>query len=77
MTMVVMRRRRWRPTDDFGSASQASSLGISESLRLASELFEQNTVLFLKVLDHRLLVLIDPTSDGDQEELKVRRHEIK
>ena len=41
---------------------------------LPPELFKQNEVFFLKVFDHRLLVLIDPASDGDQEELKVRRH---
>jgi hypothetical protein len=40
-------------------------------------LFEENAVFFLKVLDHRFLVLIDPAGDGDQEELQLRRHGIK
>jgi len=53
---------------------QASALGIGESLRLAPKLFKQDAVFFLKVLDHRLLVLIDPASDRDHEELQVRRH---
>jgi len=39
-------------------------------------LFEQNAVFVLKLFDHRLLVLIDPTGDGDQEELKLR-HQAK
>jgi len=49
-------------------------LAIGETFWLAAELFEENAVFFLKVRDHRLLVLIDPASDGEQEELQVRRH---
>lgn len=50
------------------------ALGIGEIIWLAAELFEDNAIFFLKVFDHRLLVLIDPAGDGDQEELKLRRH---
>jgi hypothetical protein len=49
-------------------------LAIGETFRLAAELFEEDAVFFLKVLDHRLLVLIDPAGDGEQKELQVRRH---
>ncbi len=42
--------------------------------RTNRELIEHNAIFFLKAFDHRLLVLIDPARDGEQEDLKVRRH---
>jgi len=60
--------------EHFGFARKARTLTIGETFWLATQLFEENAVFFLKVRDHRLLVLIDPASDAEQEELQVRRH---
>ncbi len=46
---------------------------MSDVTRILDDLQRGNAAL----LDYRLLGLIHPTSDGDQEELKVGRHGIK
>jgi len=61
-------------TEHLGFAGQVRTLAIGETFRLASELFEENAVFFLKVRDHGLLVLIDPASDDEQEEWQVPHH---
>jgi len=38
-------------------------------------LFEENAILFLKVLDYRLLMSVHPPREGGQEELKLACHE--
>lgn len=42
--------------------------------RTNRELIEHNAIFFLKAFDHRLLGLTAPACDGEQEDLKVRRH---
>jgi hypothetical protein len=73
VTRVAIPRSSGSP-EHFGFARQARALVIGETFRLAAELFEENAVLVLKLFDHRLLVLIDPANDSEQEELQVRRH---
>jgi len=46
-----------------GFAGEANSMGIIEPLRLATELFQKNTVLLLQIVNHVLLPAIYPASD--------------
>jgi hypothetical protein len=46
------------PAQFLGSDRQASALIIAKAQPLASELFAQDTVLFLKILDDGLLPLV-------------------
>jgi hypothetical protein len=41
---------------------------------LASELFEQNSILLLEVVDHGLRVAVDPTGHLEKEELGLCVH---
>ena len=47
------------PADEPGFASKPDSLGVSEASGFATELFEENAVLFLEVFDDGSLMLID------------------
>ncbi len=40
-------------------------------------MFEEHTILLLEKFDHRLLVLIHPAGDGNQEELELSCHGVK
>jgi hypothetical protein len=62
------------PPDQLGFASKPDSLRVGETLGLTAELFEENSILFLEVFDHRLLVLVHPAGDGNQEELELGCH---
>ena len=66
-----------RPTDELGFASQPDSLGVGEALGFATELFQENAILFLQVFDDRLLVSAHPAGDSDQEELELSRHRVE
>jgi hypothetical protein len=46
------------PPDDLGFPSQAQALSVSETPGFAAELFEDNPILLLKELDHRLLMSV-------------------
>jgi hypothetical protein len=65
------------PADGPGFASKPDSLGVSEALGFAAELFEENAVLFLEVFDDGLLMSIDPSRDGNEEELQLSCHGIE
>src|ERR1017187_8809369 len=65
------------PAAELGFASQPDSLGVGEALGFATELFQENSILFLKVFDDRLLVSAHPAGDSDQEELELSRHRME
>jgi hypothetical protein len=46
-------------------------------LGFATELFQENAILFLEVLDDSLLVSAHPAGDRDEEELKLSRHSVE
>ena len=64
------------PADALGFARQPDSLGVGEALGFATELFQENAILFLEVFDDRLLVSAHPAGDSDQEELELSRHRV-
>ena len=43
----------------------------------ATELFQENAILFLEVFDNSLLALAHPAGDRDQEELELSRHKVE
>src|ERR1039457_2202336 len=63
--------------DELGFARQPDALGVGEAVGFATELFQENAILFLKVFDDRLLVSTHPAGDRDQEELELRRHRVE
>src|ERR1022692_3635371 len=63
--------------DELGFASQPHSLGVGEALGFATELFQENAILFLEVFDHSLLASAHPAGDSDQEELELSRHRVE
>jgi hypothetical protein len=63
--------------DELGFARQPDSLGVGEALGFATELFQENAILFLEVFDDRLLVLAHPAGDRDEQELELRRHRVE
>jgi hypothetical protein len=65
------------PADELGFASQPDSLGVGEALGFATELFQENAILFLEVFDNSLLVSPHPAGDRDQEELEMSRHKVE
>ena len=76
MTSVADFPRR-RPTDELGFPSQPDALGVGEALGFATELFQENAILFLKVFDDRLLVSAHPAGDSDKQQLELRRHSVE
>src|ERR1022692_4503307 len=65
------------PAEELGFARQPDALNVGEALGFATELFQENAILFLKVFDDRLLVSAHPAGDRDQEELELRRHRVE
>ena len=51
------------------SHSKPPSFVILEAKTPAAELAFQDAILFDEVIDHVLLMAVDPTGDGDDEEL--------
>ena len=49
---------------------QASALRVVKTQPLASQLFAQYAVLLLKILDDSLLLLVEPASEGNQNQAK-------
>ena len=54
------------PAQFVGSDRQAQALVVAQAQPLASELFTQDPVLFLKVIEGILLPLVHPASKGNQ-----------
>jgi hypothetical protein len=52
-------------------------LGIGPPNALIAKLLAQCLILGLEVLDHRLLVTVDPTGKGEQEKLEVEVHRLR
>src|ERR1017187_4910831 len=65
------------PADELGFASQPDSLGVGEALEFATELFQENAILFLEVIDDSLLVSAHPAGDKHQEELELSRPRVE
>ena len=51
-----------------------ATLGVGPPDALGTELFAQGSVFGLQVLDDGLLVAVDPSGDGEKEELEVEIH---
>src|ERR1017187_5665055 len=65
------------PAEELGFARQPDALNVGEALGFATELFQENAILFLEVIDDSLLVSAHPAGDSDQEELELRRHRVE
>jgi hypothetical protein len=65
------------PADELGFARQPDALGVGEALGFATELFQENAIFFLEVIDHSLLVSAHPAGDRDEQELELRRHRVE
>jgi hypothetical protein len=65
------------PTDELGFARQPNALGVGEALGFATELFQEDAILFLEVFDDSLLVSAHPAGDSDEQELESRRHRVE
>ncbi|HZM02722.1 MAG TPA: hypothetical protein VFC44_06835 [Candidatus Saccharimonadales bacterium] len=61
-------------TDKLGFSRKPNTLGLREASGFAAELFEENAIFFLEVLDHGLLVSIHSAGDGDKKELELSCH---
>ena len=65
------------PAQFLGSDRQASTLVVVKTQPLASKLFAQDAVLFLKIVDNILLSLVQPACQGNQKQpkgIKCRAH---
>src|SRR5215469_16399453 len=58
------------PAQFLGSDRQASTLVVVKTQPLASKLFAQDAVLFLKIVDNILLSLVQPACEGNEEQPK-------
>src|SRR6516162_4160171 len=58
------------PAQFLGPDRQASALIVIEMQPLASQLLSQHAVLFLQKVDHILLSLVHPASEGNQNQPK-------
>ena len=64
-------------TERLGLRGQATALGIGEPETARAELFPEDAILFLEIVDGVTRLLIDPTGDGYDEEpeyMRKRRH---
>ena len=60
-----------------GFRGEPTALVVSEAQATGAELFPQDAVLFLKIVDDVALLLVDPAGERDQDELewlRQRRH---
>jgi len=64
---TLMRRP---PVQLLGPDGQAAALVIVELRPLVSELLAQDTVLFLNMVDHILLPLVQPAREGNRKQAK-------
>jgi len=67
VTIVAMSRKTRRPSILAFVASR-SPLIVREPQSSSAKLFPQGAVLFLKVVDHVALLLVDPTGERDEHE---------
>jgi hypothetical protein len=64
----------------FGLGRQSTPLVITEPQPPCTELLAQNPVLFAKVVDRMNVLLVHPTSDGNEEQpewIKDARHFVR
>ena len=64
-------------TKRLGLCGQSSSLRIGETEPATAELFPEDAILLLEIVDDVTLLLVHPTSECQDEELKhlrIRRH---
>ena len=58
-----------------GFRSEPTALVVGETQAPGSDLFTQDAVLFLKIVDDVALLLVEPAGERDQDELQwMRRH---
>jgi len=55
------------PANKLGSTSKPNSLGVSEALGFAAELFKKNAIFFLEVFNDGLLVSVHPTGYAPEQ----------
>ena len=58
------------PTQSLGPDGQASTLVVAKPQSLTAELLAQHAVLFLKVVDGVLLLLVQPAGQANQQQTK-------
>ena len=58
------------PVQLLGPDGQAPTLVVVETHPLTSDLFAQDAVLLIKIVDDVLLVFVQPASEGNQQERK-------
>ncbi len=56
-------------TEGLGFRGQASTLGVGEPETARTELLAEDAILFLEIVDDVTLLLVDPPSERDDEEL--------
>jgi hypothetical protein len=61
------------PSEHFAFHSQAAALVVVQANPAPSELFAENAVLFLEVVDHMLLSAVDPAGEHQEEEVECVR----
>ena len=61
-------------TEHLGFAGQARASSIGEALGFASQLFKEDPVFLLEIIDKGLLVSIDPADNHEKEELELHVH---
>jgi len=61
---------KYAPTQFLGSDRSAPTLVVIEPQPLASHLLAEHAVLFLKMLDHVVLTLVQPACEGNEEQPK-------
>ena len=67
-------RTKTRPADGLGLLGETATLRVCPPDPLLAELFAKRSILGLKILDHCLLVAIDPTGNHGYKELQVEVH---
>ncbi len=61
-------------TQTLGLDGEPAALIVREPESFAPKLCSEHTVLFSDVVDHGLLIAVDPTSQAEQQELEMVRH---
>src|SRR5262249_46697277 len=69
--------QEFAPANRSGFAGQANPLNFGKASGLTSKLLQEDSILFLKILDDRLLVAVYPAGDHEKEDLDLRIHPLQ
>ncbi len=62
------------PSEPLAAHSESAALGVSQPKRLRAELLVEDPILLSQVVDQILLVTVQPSSEGEDEELQSMGH---